>query len=742
MYSVRWNDPGEEWSGQATLQIAPTGQDLQGHGGEAIVSINSIMNSGLSALAANQQALKATSTNVANVNTVGYARLEAQLTSRGSLGGVEVDVQRVANAYLAAAQMRGAADYAASDILSSFMDRAQGLLGDPADSDSVFATLDRVFGSFGALATDPGSTLRRSSTVSELQTMLSQIDITGRDLQALRDEASSRAGTIVDEANALMRGIAKLNISIQSSALAGAAPNDADSEQQHMIDRLSEIIDIRTERRALGGVEVRTMDGMLLVDADAASLGQGSTSSGEPYPGVVLRLPRSQTDLAFDSHISGGELKGLLRVRDREIPNLQLAFSEYAAGAAEALNAAHNASSPTPAPASLTGRNTGLVDGDLLNFSGVTQVGVVDAQGKVLRNFRIDFDTYQVRDDQAIVTSFDPGGGQSPTVDDLISALNTAMGPDAAVSFGGGVMTLAANGAGAGVVIKDDPVNPALRAGRGFSHAFGLNDLVAHGAPLGYATGLSSADQHGFTAGALTFAIRNTDGAVLRTFDFTVTAGTTMGQLRTALNGALQDYGSASLDATGRMSLTPAGNGVGRIDVVQDTTLRGDTGLSMSELFGFGESLPIERSRSQAIRADILANPSRLAVAQADLAGAVAGQRVLSPGDGRGALAMEQAAVTPRSFADAGALGSQVASIIDYAARLAGQAGVRAGALEAAKTAAEAVRNEAKDRRMSEEGVNLDEELVKMTTYQQAYAAASRMITAARDLYDIVLNMV
>ncbi len=43
---------------------------------------------------------------------------------------------------------------------------------------------------------------------------------------------------------------------------------------------------------------------------------------------------------------------------------------------------------------------------------------------------------------------------------------------------------------------------------------------------------------------------------------------------------------------------------------------------------------------------------------------------------------------------------------------------------------------------MSEEGVNLDEELVKMTTYQQAYSAASRMIQAAKDLYDIVLNMV
>jgi flagellar hook-associated protein 1 FlgK len=59
-----------------------------------------------------------------------------------------------------------------------------------------------------------------------------------------------------------------------------------------------------------------------------------------------------------------------------------------------------------------------------------------------------------------------------------------------------------------------------------------------------------------------------------------------------------------------------------------------------------------------------------------------------------------------------------------------------------ARAAAESVRQEVRERRMSEEGVNLDEELVKMTTYQQAYAAASRMITAARDLYDIVLNMV
>ena len=76
--------------------------------------------------------MRATSTNVANVNTVGYSRLDVQFISKqaqGGMHGVEVEITRIANAYLAAAEMRGAADVASADILSQIMDRAQGLLG-------------------------------------------------------------------------------------------------------------------------------------------------------------------------------------------------------------------------------------------------------------------------------------------------------------------------------------------------------------------------------------------------------------------------------------------------------------------------------------------------------------------------------------------------------------------------------------------------------------------------------------
>jgi len=701
------------------------------------------MGTGLSALAANQAAMKAVSTNVANVNTKGYSRLDVNFVSRAASGGVqgvEVEINRIANAYLAAAEMRGAADVASADMLSQFMDRAQGLLGDPSDASTVFASLDPVFSSFGALAVDPASALRRSAVLSDVTTMLSQLDTTASEISALRDEAHSRAIATMEEANSLMSGIARLNVSIQRSTIGGVSSSQAETEQQRMLDRLSEIIDIRTQQRPLGGVEVRTTDGLLLVDLDSATFGLDSTTNGEPYAGTVMIAPRSTTETPLETHIHGGELKGLLRARDEELVDLQLSFGEFAAGAAEALNAAHNQASAVPAPATLTGRNTGLVGTDLLNFSGLTNIAVTNPNGNVVRNYRIDFGARTITDDLGTVTNF------ANSVGDFTTQLDTAMGANGSVSFANGSMVIGADVATTGIVITDDPTSPATRAGRGFSHTFGLNDIVTKGKPLNYATGLAGADNHNFSNGALTFAIRDHDGAITRTFNFNVTANSSMTVLVGQMNTALAGYGSAALDATGRLSITPTNASVGRIDVIQDTTARGDTSLSMSDIFGLGETLPAERASNMKVRADINANPSLLGSAQADLwvngAMVAAGTRVLAPGDGRGALVLEAAGSQPRYFANAGGLTGQVTSVSDYAARLAGHAGVRAEALDAAKAAAESVRDEVKERRAGEEGVNLDEELVKMTTYQQAYAAASRMITAARDMYDIVLNMV
>ncbi len=82
------------------------------------------------------------------------------------------------------------------------------------------------------------------------------------------------------------------------------------------------------------------------------------------------------------------------------------------------------------------------------------------------------------------------------------------------------------------------------------------------------------------------------------------------------------------------------------------------------------------------------------------------------------------------------------ATLAQYGAQFSGAVAQKSAAASAAKGNATAVATEASTRRSSVEGVNLDEELIKLTTYQQSYNASARMIQAVKDMYDTLMQMV
>lgn len=709
------------------------------------MSIDSIMASSLSALQANQAALRNTSTNVANVNTEGYTRLDTQFVSRteqGGLYGVEVEVQRAANRYLAEAEMRSAASVASTQVRANFLDRAQGLFGDPSDGGSVFSAFDGVLNSFNAVALDPSAGLRQSDAVANLNTLVDQLDRTSLEMMALRDEANMRVKSVVDETNALMQSIAKLNGSIQQARIAGADSTQAESEQSRLLDRLSELVAVRTQERSLGGVEVRTLDGMLLVNHEASQLTFSEVTGPQQYARIEVKQPHAVAPLPFEASLDGGELQGLLQVRDVDLADMSAAFGEYAAGVMEAVNAAHNEASSVPAPNALIGVNTGLVATDQHGLSGVAHLGLTDAGGVLTANVRIDFSTGVIINPAgATLANF----GANATIQDMVNGINTALGGSGTATFSQGVLTLQAANVTEGVVVRQDDTTPSDRSGRGFAHAFGLNNLLEKPTPTSFATGLSSTSAHGLTAGqSIVLDLKSADGTVIRQATATVSAtGGTMADLLNDMNSSLLGYGAMSLDSDGRIVFTPSGtSGVERYDLVSDTTTRGDTGLAISQLFGLGDAIPAMRARSIEVRSDISNNPSLLATAKPDLDGVIVGTLALAPGDGRGAIGLESAGERIIKFGASGNMMGQTTSINDYAARLAGSFGSKANAAEAAASAASSVREEIQMRRQADEGVNIDEELVKMTQYQQAYSAASRMIQAAKDLYDTLLSVV
>ena len=319
--------------------------------------------------------------------------------------------------------------------------------------------------------------------------------------------------------------------------------------------------------------------------------------------------------------------------------------------------------------------------------------------------------------------------------------LNTALAGVGSASFAGGALTLSAAG-GLGLAIDE---GTSQKAGRGFSHFFGLNDVVKATGFTNYATGLQTTSAHGFTPGGqITLRLSTPDGRPERDVPITVPAGPLMSDLLNTLNNNATGvglYGAFSLDTNGVLTFAGSPPSNAELSILTDNTQRGVGGPSISQLFGLGTQARSTRAGRFDVAPSLLSDPTKLSVGKVDVTAAL-GVVAVRPGDGRGALGVAGSGNIPVLFQAAGALGQVTMTVSRYASEFGGAVGRGAAAAETRQASAEAVAIEATNRRQSVEGVNLDEELVNLTTYQQAFSASARMIQAASELFDTLLSIV
>ncbi|WP_394692608.1 flagellar hook-associated protein FlgK [Hyphobacterium sp.] len=712
------------------------------------MSLSSILGSALSGLQASQIGLRSASNNVANVNTPGYARTEANFTTRvidGRGFGVSVTgVVRVADAFLQAASVRASAEASASEIIGQSLDRFQRQVGTFDDQGSIFSRLNQAFSSIASAAVDPSLSVSRLSVASDLQSFFDEGRRLSGELRVLREEADSQISSTVNRINELTSEIAALNQQVQSLTSAAADSTGAQNRQAELIDELSQYLDIRTTSNADGRIFVSTTDGVALVENGAARLrysASGSGAAGVDYARITIQPPGGTSQMDFNPHIRSGDLAAFLNLRDDELPALMEEIGEFVAAAADALNREHNNATAYPPPTILEGRNTGLLATDSLGFTGATTIAVVDSGGTLVKQIDVDFDAGTISVDGAAAT---PIGGT--TIADFVTALNTALGADGTASFTNGQMTISATGTD-GISMLQDETTPADRGGRGFSHFFGLNDLVEADRPLFFQSGVSAADAHGFTAGqTLDFRINAANGSVAQNISISV-GGTSFNDLLTQLNdpvSGLGRYATFSINGAGELVETPvAGFESFDVELVGDNTQRGGTTIAFSQLFGVGLAAQAGRADMPNVAPRIRSDSSQLAMAKLDLTGSPAiGDVVVAAGDGRGGHALQSAMTNQRSFAAAGGFSASTSSLENFAARIAGDIGTRAARAERAAQSAESLKSAADQKRADVEGVSLDEELANMTIFQQSYNASARLLQTAKELTDTLLSIV
>lgn len=698
------------------------------------MSLNSILYTGVTGLMSHQAALSVTSNNIANVQTEGYARKVVDYGSvvlNGVGSGVEVeDIRRVTDQFIAERLRLAEAETAQYTAMSEIYNQLQSLLGDPAANSSLTGKVDSIHTAFSSLTVNTTLSVSRSSAVNEIQNFGIQTNQYFEEIQKLRAEADGKIAEEIQIVNEAIFRIDKLNVEIISATIGGEPTGELEDQRDQALTAIAAIMDVETYSQNNGSIAVTTNSGLQLLDYEPRQLvyNAAATITAETQFAQItvnsydtVNMVIDPNGIALDPELTGGSIRGWLNMRNVELPAFADQIGALAGGVAEQYNAIHNANIAVHPPATLTGHNTGVLGTDDHGFTGEATFHTFDAANDIVASVTIDFDNVAFT-----------------TIDDVTTAVNAALGAGT-LTLTNGAMTMAAPAGSTGVGIEQDPTDPSLRGGKGFSHFFGMNDLIETSVQTNFETGLIGTDTHEFT-GTTDFSFTSPDGAEVSNFtiDFGAIGGT-MADVLTEMNTGLAPYATATLTSTGAIEITAAsGFDTYKLSIENDTSDRGGTGLNFPDTFGLGAEYPSSMAVGFDVRTEIAEDPMMMALARVDAAGTPA----LSLADNRGALALEAAADATMIFPTIGGLTGSTVSISDYAAQILAQSGLDAARAESLQQDRASLSEALKSSLMSVSGVNMDEEMANLIIFQNAYNASARLITTAREMYDTLLSIV
>ena len=459
------------------------------------MSLTLSLNTALTSLQTNQADLQLVSSNIANAGTEGYTRKTAQRAAiilEGLGAGVELSQVRRTVDQTLIGEMRDTLSLLSLDRSQQpYFEQMQDLFGKPGDDTSIGATITTLATALEGLATTPEGQTQRVQVINAAQDLARQFNTMSGEIQRLRGDAERQLSGTVDQVNANLQQIADLNDEIVVLKSAGQTTAELEDKRDQALTDLAGFLDIQTFTRGTGEVVVFTTEGTLLdrlpnfLSHNGLQLLQpNATHANGDIDGISLNNRDITTTL------KGGELKGLIEMRDTVLPNLQAEIDQLAARLRDEVNALHNKGSGFPPPSQLSSGRLFDSTTDVVTVSGSIRFAVVESDGDVPENlatgqpFTVDLGAIAV----------------PATIQDVVNAINTqaASQPPQVIQaqlvsvgsqFQLQVSTLNANhrlvlDEGDSAVTGFTPnggsaQSVTLQTGSspGFSHFFGLNDL-------------------------------------------------------------------------------------------------------------------------------------------------------------------------------------------------------------------------------------------------------------------------
>ena len=708
-----------------------------------------------SGLLVNQQTLDVVANNIANVNSEGYSRKIVSTETRvlnGVASGVQISeiTRRVDEGLLKNIRIE-LAELNKFTVQDDFFARTQDLFGKPGENSSLSHLFENFTSALELLAVSPDKSLGQAEVVRRAQDVTFALQNMSETIQELRQQADVDIADTVTEMNKIVASIDQLNEDIITNGSVGRDVTDLKDQRDQRIDRLSELVDIRFFFRSDDDVVVFTSGGRTLVDTippkithSAASSVSASTTKNEgDFTGIFVGTIVARNDIT--SELRGGQLKGLVDLRDDILANMQSQLDEFAAEMRDVFNQIHNRGVSFPGAQSYAGTRTFVRSAEqTITFNGTDDTTVVlfDASGNqtaqtTIRTLNNDVTTIKIVDLATQLQTFLRANGAATatvaisTTNKLDINLNT---PAINLSFRDETATT--NGStleDAVIAFNANAAGPTDETVNGFSNFFGFNDFFVDNLPENIYESNVLVSTFTVSASALTF--RDSSGTLGS--PLTVTAGTSLEDLATLITNSVTDVTATIVtDGSGvRLRISHDNGSSMTVTQAAGNTFLTDINLHLADVRVAG---------TLNVRADIASTPAKLSTGAVlwDADRGAAGEYFMSIGENSVIDALAEAFSASNQFDTAGGLATAKTTFAEFAGKIVSENARLAATNESSIDRQRSLTESLQFKSDSVRGVNLDEELSNLIIFEQGFAAAARVISVIQRMFETLERVI
>ena len=312
-------------------------------------NIFSVLNTAKLGLQTNQTAIEVTGHNIANVQTEGFSRQEVNLevnrprrVGLAFLGtGVRAtSVTRDFDQFLYNQILGESSTLGNFDIRNTFFQRLETIVNESSGV-SLNNAMSEFYLAFDDLASNPTNLSARTAVLSAAGTLASVFNQLGSSLLQQRINLDGAVTGEVTDINGMLDEIAEFNRSIMQLENGNTPANDLRDQRDLLIKQLSEKLDVQLIDTNDNNTMLTLSGGSpLVVGTTVFHLSTSSNLDNRGFKDILVDDGMGGTN-NVTAEIQGGEMRGLLDMRDVETQGLIDQLDRLAAGMMEQVNGVH-----------------------------------------------------------------------------------------------------------------------------------------------------------------------------------------------------------------------------------------------------------------------------------------------------------------------------------------------------------------------------------------------------------------